>query len=67
MFHSDWKEVICMAVLAKKSWALRLFLMVMTLMLVIGLAVLVWGSRTGARLPMPTPLPKWILPGWLYG
>ncbi len=56
-----------MAVLAKKSWALRLFLMVMTLMLVIGLAVLVWGSRTGARLPMPAPLPKWILPGWLYG
>ncbi len=56
-----------MAVFAKKSWALRLFLMVMTLMLVIGLAVLVWGSRTGARLPMPTPMPKWILPGWLYG
>lgn len=54
-----------MAACAKKSRALRLFLIAMTLMLVIGLAVLVWGSRTGARLP--SPLPRWILPGGLYG
>lgn len=54
-----------MAACVKKSRALRLFLIAMTMMLVIGLAMLVWGSRTGARLP--TPLPKWIMPGVLYG
>lgn len=57
--------MIRVAACVKKSRALRLFLIAMTMMLVIGLAVLVWGSRTGARLP--TPLPKWIMPGVLYG